>query len=118
MAMLSLLLDGSEDAWCVPELHALRGRHDFVGKEEAAAAPLSHDRAREHRAGDLPPLHLGTCETSTRRRPIPGVFADEKLFSDARTLLDELGDDAFFAPMNADCGAARASKPSGVTLGA
>jgi len=32
---------------------------------------------------------------------LPGVFADEKLFADARRVMGELGEDKFFAPMNA-----------------
>jgi hypothetical protein len=32
--------------------------------------------------------------------PIPPLFADEALFEDARRLLEQLGEDKFFAPMN------------------
>jgi hypothetical protein len=100
MAILSLLLDGEEHAWRIPELHALRERHGFAGKAKLL-------QLRFHMIG-----HTGTIESaifghyidSVRKlHPgvhLPGVFADEKLFEDARRMLAELGEDKFFAPMN------------------
>src|ERR1700689_5059971 len=31
MALVSLLLDGEENAWRIPELHDLRAKYDFAG---------------------------------------------------------------------------------------
>jgi len=101
MAILSLMLDGDEHAWRIPELHALRERHSFAGKARLL-------QLRFHLIG-----HTGSLESAIfghyikeiQRRhpgaPLPGVFADEKLFDDARRMLDELGDERFFGPMNA-----------------
>jgi hypothetical protein len=101
MALLSLLLDGDEHAWRIPELHVLREKHGFSGKAKLL-------QLRFHLIG-----HAGNIESAIFGRYIdvvrslhptadfPGVFADEKLFDDARRMIDELGEDKFFAPMNA-----------------
>ena len=100
MAILSLLLDGDEYAWRIPELHVLREKYAFSGKAKLL-------QLRFHMIG-----HTGNLESAIFVRYIdvvrqlhphadlPGVFADEKLFDDARGMLDELGEDKFFAPMN------------------
>lgn len=100
MALLSLLLDGDEHAWRIPELHVLRDKYGFSGKAKLL-------QLRFHMIG-----HTGNLESAIFGRYIeavralhpnadlPGVFADEKLFDDARRMLDELGEDKFFAPMN------------------
>ncbi len=100
MALVSLLLDGNEEAWRVPELHALREKHGFVGSRKLL-------QLRFHmvgNSGNLEHAVFGRYLDAVRARhpgaDLPGVFADEKLFADARRMLDELGDDAFFAPMN------------------
>jgi len=99
MAMLSLLLDGSEDAWRVPELHALRPKYDFVGKKKLLQL---HFHMIGHRSIEEA-IFLRYIKHVRAEHPaatIPGLFADEQLFTDARKLMDELGDDTFFAPMN------------------
>jgi len=100
MALLSLLLRGDEDAWRKPELHALREKHPFVGTkrllelhfhmigvgslEEAVFAKyVDHVRAE----------HPGAT--------VPGLFRDELLFTDMARLRTSIGDEKFFAPMNA-----------------
>ncbi|MFW6086121.1 MAG: hypothetical protein ACODAG_02870 [Myxococcota bacterium] len=116
MALLSLMFEANEEVWRVPELHPLRDKHPFVGDKKLL-------QLRFHMIG-----HEGELEDAIFRHyvqhvrerhpeaPLPGLFADEKLFEDARTLLDELGDDAFFAPMNE--GAAPARPGWGVMGGA
>lgn len=101
MALVSLLLDGEEHAWRIPELHVLREKHAFAGKSKLL-------QLRFHLIG-----HTGNLESAIFTRYIdvvrtlhpavdlPGVFADERLFDDAARMLDELGEDKFFAPMNA-----------------
>src|SRR5262249_21041946 len=101
MALLSLLLEGNEHAWRIPELHVLRDKHAFAGKARLL-------QLRFHMIG-----HTGNLESAVFGRYIdvvkqlhpqadlPGIFADEKLFDDARRMLAELGEDRFFAPMNA-----------------
>jgi hypothetical protein len=101
MALVSLLLDGDEYAWRIPELHGLREKYAFCGKAKLL-------QLRFHMIG-----HTGNLESAIFGRYIdvvrqlhpgadlPGVFADERFFEDARGMLDELGEDKFFAPMNA-----------------
>lgn len=101
MALLSLMLDGREEAWRIPELHPLRAKHEFVGKKKLL-------QLRFHMVG-----HAGNLEDAIfaryvayvrERHPeadLPGLFADEQLFRDAARLCEELGDEAFLAPMNA-----------------
>ena len=99
MALLSLLMDGNEAAWRVPELHPLRDKYPFVGEKkllqlhfhmidkpgiEDAVFGEYLDYVREHHPDAV----------------LPGLFADEKLFEDARGLLEELDDAAFFERLN------------------
>ena len=99
MALLTLLLQGHEEAWRIPELHALREAHPFIGTKkllqlhfhmvgqdsiEAAVFGRYVEHVRQHHPGAT----------------VPGLFADEQLFADARRMLDELGDERFFGPMN------------------
>jgi hypothetical protein len=101
MALVSLLLDGEENAWRIPELHALREKYGFAGKSKLL-------QLRFHMIGHTGNLEgaifLRYLDAIRERHPgadLPGVFADEKLFADAKRVLDELGDEKFFAPMNA-----------------
>jgi hypothetical protein len=100
MAMLSLLLAGNADAWRIPELHPLRARHDFVGTKrllELHFHMIGQDSIEAAVFG-------GYVRHVARAHPeaaLPGLFADEGLFDNAASLLAKLGDDAFFAPMNA-----------------
>ncbi|MFW6031490.1 MAG: hypothetical protein ACOC9T_02770, partial [Myxococcota bacterium] len=100
MALLSLMLEANEEVWKVPELHPLREKHPFIGDKKLL-------QLRFHMIG-----HEGELEDAIFHRylqyvrehhpeaPLPGLFADEKLFEDARKLLEELGEEAFFEPMN------------------
>src|SRR5690606_29558212 len=99
MAVLSLLLNGSEVAWRVPELHALREKHAFVGQKKLLELHF-------HMIGQTSIESAIFAEYVQRVRQIhpetniPGVYADDQLFADAAKLLDELGDEKFFEPMN------------------
>ena len=99
MALLSLLLDGNEDAWRVPALHALRTKHTFVGKKKLLQLHF-HMVGHESIEEAIFLRYLTRVRADHPKATVPGLFADEKLFSDARGMLDELGDDAFFGPMN------------------
>jgi hypothetical protein len=99
MALLSLLLAGNEAAWRVPELHALRSKHGFVGNKPL----LQLHFHMIGMAGIEQAIFQGYLEFVGKQHAgatVPGLFADEDLFSDARRMLEELGDDAFFSPMN------------------
>ena len=99
MALLSLMLDGNEDVWRIPELHALRAQFDWVGQKKLLKLHfhmVGHTSIEEA-------IFLRYIEHVRAHHPeatVPGLFADEKLFDDARRSLDELGEEAFFAPMN------------------
>jgi hypothetical protein len=101
MAILSLLLDGYEAAWRIPELHALRQKHAFVGQKRLLQLQfhmVGRDSIEEAVFGG----YMARVRQLHPKATIPGLFADEKLFEDARGMLEELGDTAFFAPMNGD----------------
>lgn len=99
MALLSLLMQGNEHAWRIPELHPLREPHDrvvkgrllelhfhMVGKQSIEAAVFSG--------------YLAHCKAHHPDAPIAPLFADEELFADAAGLLKEVGDEQFFAKLN------------------
>lgn len=101
MAMLSLMLSGQEAAWRLPELHSLREKHEFVGKKKLLQLHF-HMVGRNSIEEAIFTEYVGFAERHHPMATVPGVFADEKLFEDARRMLEELGDEAFFRPMNAD----------------
>ena len=83
----------------VPELHGLRAKHDFVrGKKllQLHFHMIGHDSIEEA----IFLRYLAHVREHHPTATVPGIFADEKLFNDARTLLAELGDEAFFGPMS------------------
>lgn len=99
MALLSLLLDGNEEAWRVPELHGLRSSFGWVGEKKLLQLHF-HMVGHESIEEAVFLRYLAYLKAHRPEAPIPGLFADEQLFADARRMLDELGDEAFFAPMN------------------
>ncbi|NUP07975.1 MAG: hypothetical protein HOW73_18165 [Polyangiaceae bacterium] len=100
MALLSHLLAAQEDAWRLPELHSLREKHEFVGKKKLLQLHF-------HMVGQVSieaAVFGRYIEYVRKQHPdaaIPGLFADDQLFEDAKRMLAELGDDKFFGPMNA-----------------
>lgn len=99
MAMLSLLLSGSEDAWRLPELHDLRAKHAFVGTKKLLELSF-HMIGQVSIEGAIFSGYLAFLNKHHPTAPLPGLFADEGLFDNAEDLRGKLGDDAFFAPMN------------------
>jgi hypothetical protein len=100
MALLSLLLDGREEAWRVPELHPLRERHAWVGTERGRLLQLHfHMIGADSMESAIFRAYLEHVRRHHAGAPVPALFADEQLFDDAARMLDELGDAAFFAPM-------------------
>jgi hypothetical protein len=100
MALLSLLLEGNEDVWRIAELHALRGKHGFVGK-----AKLLQLRLHMIDKAGLEEAIFGGYVEHVRRvhpaAPVPALFGDAALFDDAATMLSRIGEETFFAPLNA-----------------
>lgn len=104
MAMLSLLLAGNAEAWRIPALHPLRENHVFVGTKrllELHFHMIGQDSIESAVFGG----YLAQVRKAHPEASLPGLFADEGLFDNASSLLTKLGDDAFFAPMNASAGA-------------
>lgn len=99
MALLSLLLRGDEDAWAKPELHALRDKHGFVGKKKILELHF-HMVGQKSVQAAIFGEYVRFVQREHPGAALPGLFADEELFEDARVLLEELGDERFFAPMN------------------
>jgi hypothetical protein len=96
MALLSLLLDGQEPAWRIPELHARRDKHAYVGKKKLLQLHFHMIGAKSLEAA----VFSQYIEVVQKRHPdstIPGLFADDELFEDARRLLEQVGDEQFFA---------------------
>jgi hypothetical protein len=100
MAMLSLLLAGHEAAWRIPELHGLRAKHGFVGQRRLLELHF-HMIGQTSLEAAVFGGYLAHVRAHHPDAPLPGLFADESLFDNAARLRATLGDDAFFAPMNA-----------------
>ena len=101
MALLSLLVSGHEEAWRKPELHDLRAKHPFLAQGKLLQLHL-HMLAHDSIEAAIFGRFLAYLEAHHPEAPIPPLFADERLFEDARRMLRELGEEAFFRPMNAD----------------
>jgi hypothetical protein len=98
MAVLSLLIDGNEAVWRLPELHSLRDSYAFVGKQK-----LLQLRYHMIGANSFEEKVLGEYVAFVKKHhpdaPVPCVFADEELFDNAQQILDRVGEDKFFAGM-------------------
>ncbi|MCR9166538.1 MAG: hypothetical protein ACE37F_37120 [Nannocystaceae bacterium] len=99
MAVLSLLLANEEVAWSRPEFHDLRQKYDWVGDKKILELQI-HMLGKDSLEEAIYPAYLEYLEKHHRDAAIPGIFADEELFDNARSLLDSMGEDRFFAPMN------------------
>ncbi|GAB5549918.1 MAG: hypothetical protein SangKO_096780 [Sandaracinaceae bacterium] len=99
MALLSLLLRGHDAAWAKPELHGIRERHAFVGKSKLLELHF-HMIGKKDLQSAVFGEYVRFVQEAHPDAVLPGLFADEELFADAAQLLDELGEERFFAPMN------------------
>lgn len=98
MAMLSLLLQGHEGAWRISELHSLREKYPYAGKErllELHCHMIGVGSLEER----LFPTYIAAIEKAHPDAALPGLFADEELFDNARSMIDRVGADQFFAEM-------------------
>lgn len=101
MAILSLLLSNSEAAWRISALHAVREKHAWV-KEKKVLQLRFHMVGQPTLEAAIFGEYVRWVRANHPTAPVPPLFADEALFDDARGLLDKLGDEKFFAPMNDD----------------
>jgi len=99
MALLSLMLDGNEVVWKVPELHGLKAKHTFLGKAKLLQLHF-HMVGQNSTEEAIFRRYVDHVQEHHPDAPVPNLFGDEKLFEDARRLLDELGDEAFFSKMS------------------
>ncbi|MCB9596957.1 MAG: hypothetical protein H6719_29815 [Sandaracinaceae bacterium] len=105
MALLSLLLRGHAAAWGKPELHELREKHGFVGKKRLLELHF-HMVGKKNVESAVFGTYVAFVREAHPDSVLPGLFADEELFDDAARLLEKLGDEQFFAPMNEGAGGA------------
>lgn len=101
MAMLHFLSTGEEHAWRHPELHALRAKHAFAGKAKVLTL-VFHMVGHTSLVEAIAKRYLAFVRDKHPGAPVPPVFADEALFEDARRMLDTVGEEKFFAPLNAE----------------
>ena len=99
MALLSLLMNGNEAAWRVPELHPLREKHPFVGTKKLLQLHF-HMIDKSGIESAIFDEYVQHVREHHPEAVLPGLFADEKLFEDARSLLEQLGDEPFFERLN------------------
>lgn len=98
MALLSLLVRGHAAAWAKPELHHLRDKHGFFGGKNLLELHF-HMVGQRCLESAVFGEYVRFVQAEHADADLPGLFADAELFEDAAKLLDELGDDKFFAPM-------------------
>jgi hypothetical protein len=103
MALLSLLLAGKEEAWRIAELHSIRAKHGFVGAKKLLELHY-HMLDKESIESAVFDGYLEWVRASHPEAPVPALFADEQLFQMAAELLEELGEERFFARMNEGAG--------------
>jgi hypothetical protein len=70
MAMMSLLLEGNEEAWRFPELHGIRPRHTLLRRSSSSSTP--HDRPRGEEA-IFGTAHVRTHTWGERPRGSPTI---------------------------------------------
>lgn len=100
MAVLHLLLQGNPAARSIPELAAVVAKHNtWTQGRRFLMVPF-------HMIGclNLEQGILGRYAEYVRQvhpeAPVPGVYLAQSLFTDAETLRQSLGDEAFFAKLN------------------
>ena len=100
MAVLNLLLAGNTQARATPELADVVARHGWTEGRKFLLVPYHMIGAR-----DMESAILGQYAEFVRLKhptaPVPGFYLAEGLFKDARELRAQMGDEAFFAKLNA-----------------
>lgn len=104
MAVLNLLLAGNTQARSIPELADVVARHGWTEGRKFLLVPYHMIGAR-----DMESAILGQYAEFVRKKhpeaPVPGFYLAEGMFKDARDLRDRIGDEAFFAQLNAGASA-------------
>ena len=98
MALLSILLRGDPNAWAIPELRPLRP--EWIDPARPVAQLHLHMLDQESFEAAIFGAYLDFVRLHHPDAPLPALFADAPLFADAAELLQNIGDAAFFAPLN------------------
>lgn len=99
MAILGLLLNGDVHAWGHPGLQELKPRHPGVIGKKLLRVPI-HMLGQNSLSNAVFDTYLETIRREQPEAPLPAIFADEGLFSDAQNLRERISDEAFFKGLN------------------
>ncbi|MBK5938347.1 phage resistance protein [Halochromatium roseum] len=110
MAVLNLLVQGNPQARAIPELAASVARHsDWMQSRNILLVPYHMIGAASIEAGVLGGYarHIRKLHPEA---PVPGFYMSDRLFEDAQGMRGHLGDERFFAALNAAGGASAGSR--------
>lgn len=100
MAVLLLILQGNTQARGIPELAGVIAKHnEWLGGKKFLLVPYHLIGAHSMESGVLGG-YVDFIRRTHPQAPIPGVFLAEKLFDDARTLRQTMGDGPFLNHLN------------------
>jgi hypothetical protein len=99
MALLDLMLANHPAPWSRGELHALRGKNEWIGKKKLLQLPI-HMLGANDMESKILGSYVAWAAKNHPDQATPALYADEGLFDDARSLRTTLGDDAFFGKLN------------------
>lgn len=100
MAVLSLILGGHEAPWGVPDLHAVLGQHEWV-REKKLLRLHFHLVGAQSVEEKVLGGYLEWARAEHPEAPVPPLFEDQAIFDNAAALRATMGDEAFFAGLNA-----------------
>ena len=99
MAVLDLMLADHPAPWSRGELHALRGKNDWIGKKKLLQLPI-HMLGAQDMESKILGSYVAWAAKNHPDEATPALYADQGLFEDARRLRATLGDDTFFGKLN------------------
>ncbi len=99
MALLDLMLADHPAPWSRGELHALRGKNDWIGKKKLLQLPI-HMLGAQDMESKILGAYVAWAAKNHEGASTPALYADQGLFDDAQRLRAALGEEAFFAKLN------------------
>src|SRR5262245_38980181 len=99
MALLDLMLADHPAPWSRGELHALRGKNEWIGKKKLLQLPI-HMLGAQDMESKVLGSYVAWVAKNHPNAPTPAIYADQGLFDDARELRRRMGDDKFFEALN------------------
>jgi len=103
LAVLSLLLGNDATAWAEPAFHALRAKYEWT-KEKKILRLHFHMVGARSIEEKLFSEYLARVRELHPGAPVPALFEDAALFDNAQRYRGELGEERFFAGLNAGGG--------------